>query len=65
MKVNGQHACTGQSGFKNFILDHIITSKSHGVAFRFFLSFFGPINCHISAQNGILIDKKIIFKNEN
>ena len=63
MKVNGRIINEGSLTDNKAIRvlqNFMSTSKSHGVAVSFFLSFFGPINCHISAQNGILIDKKII-----
>ena len=63
MKVNGRIINEGSLTDNRAIRvlqNFMSTSKSHGVAVSFFLSFFGPINCHISAQNGILIDKKII-----
>ena len=63
MKVNGRIINEGSLTDNRAIgvlQNFMSTSKSHGVAVSFFLSFFGPINCHISAQNGILIDKKII-----
>ena len=51
----------GQQSNRVPLQNSISTSKSHGVAVSFFfLSFFGLINCHISAQNGISIDRKII-----
>ena len=63
MKVNGRIINEGSLTDNRAIRvlqNFMSTSKSHGVAVSFFISFFGPINCHISAQNGILIDKKII-----
>ena len=63
MKVNGRIINEGSLTDNRAIRvlqNFMSTSKSHGVAVSFFLSFFGPINCHISAQNGILIDKEII-----
>ena len=55
MKVNGRIINEGSLTDNRAIRvlqNFMSTSKSHGVAVSFFLSFFGPINCmsHFSAK---------------